>query len=52
MVNPNVTTLDTTGLENTFQAVGTAMNQLAQQQQVANAQLNHIFTTTTRKGDK
>ena len=40
MVNPNVTTLDTTGLENTFQAVGTAMNQLAQQQQVANAQLN------------
>ena len=40
MVNPNVTMLDTTGLENTFQAVGTAMNQLAQQQQVANAQLN------------
>ena len=30
-VNPNITTLDTSGLENTFQAVGTAMNQLAQQ---------------------
>ena len=40
MVNPNGTTFDTTGLENTFQAVGTAMSQLAQQQQVANAQLN------------
>ena len=40
-VNPNITTLDTSGLENTFQAVGTAMNQLAQQQQqIANAQLN------------
>ena len=33
-------TLDTSGLENTFQAVGTTMNQLAQQQQIANAQLN------------
>ena len=40
VVNPNITTLDTSGLENTFQAVGTAMNQLAQQQQIANAQLN------------
>ena len=39
-VNPNITTLDMSGLENTFQAVGTAMNQLAQQQQIANAQLN------------
>ena len=39
-VNPNITTLDTSGLENTFQAVGTTMNQLAQQQQIANAQLN------------
>ena len=39
-VNPYITTLDTSGLENTFQAVGTAMNQLAQQQQIANAQLN------------
>ena len=38
-VNPNITTLDTSGLENTFQAVGTAMNQLAQQQ-IANTQLN------------
>ena len=40
VVNPNITTLDTSGLENTFQAVGTAMNQLAQQQQIANTQLN------------
>ena len=39
VVNPNITTLDTSGLENTFQAVGTTMNQLAQQQ-IANAQLN------------
>ena len=39
-VNPNITTLDISGLENTFQAVGTTMNQLAQQQQIANAQLN------------
>ena len=39
-VNPNITTLDTSGLENTFQAVGTTMNQLAQQQQIANAQSN------------
>ena len=37
---PNITTLDTTGLETSFQAVGDAMNQLAQQQQIANAQLN------------
>ena len=40
VVNPNITTLDTSGLENTFQAVGTTMNQLAQQQQIANTQLN------------
>ena len=40
VVNPNITTLDTSGLENTFQAVGTTMNQLAQQQQIANSQLN------------
>ena len=37
---PYITTLDTTGLETSFQAVGDAMNQLAQQQQIANAQLN------------
>lgn len=29
-----------TGLENSFQAVGNVMNQLAQQQQIVNAQLN------------
>ena len=40
MANANVTTLDTSGLENTFQAVGTAMNQIARQQQIANDQLN------------
>ena len=39
-LNPNITTLDTSGLETSFQAVGNAMNQLAQQQQIANAQLN------------
>ena len=37
---PNITTLDTTGLETSFQAVGDAMNQIAQQQQIANVQLN------------
>ena len=37
---PNITTLETTGLETSFQAVGDAMNQLAQQQQIANTQLN------------
>ena len=37
---PNITTLDTTGIETSFQAVGDAMNQLAQQQQIANAHLN------------
>ena len=37
---PNITTLDTTGLEESFQTVGDAMNQLAQQQQIANVQLN------------
>ena len=37
---PNITTLDTTGLETSFQAVGDVMNQLAQQQQIANVQLN------------
>ena len=42
-VNPNITTLDTTGLETSFQAVGNAMNQLAQQQQITNAQLNQSF---------
>ena len=40
MANANVTTLDTSGLENTFQAVGIAMNQIARQQQIANDQLN------------
>ena len=39
-LNPNITTLDTSGLETSFQAVGNAMDQLAQQQQIANAQLN------------
>ena len=38
---PNITTLDTTGLETSFQAVGDAMNQLVQKQQITNAQLNH-----------
>ena len=33
----NITALDTTGLEMYFQAVGDAMNQLAQQQKIANA---------------
>ena len=40
-MGPNITTLDTTGLETSFQAMGDAMNQIAQQQQIANAQLNH-----------
>ena len=39
-LNPNITTLDTSGLETSFQAVGNAMNQLPQQQQIATAQLN------------
>ena len=47
---PNGTTLDTTGLENTFQAVGTAMSQLAQQQQVANAQLNQSLQQQQERG--
>ena len=38
--NPNITTLDTSGLETPFRVVGNAMNQLAQQQKIANAQLN------------
>ena len=37
---PNITMLDTTGLETSFQAVGDAMNQIAQQQQIANVQFN------------
>ena len=32
--------MDTSGLETPFQAVGIAMNQLVQQQQIINAQLN------------
>ena len=39
-LNPNITTLDIPGLEISFQAVDNAMNQLVQQQQIANAQLN------------
>ena len=39
-LNPNITTLDTSGLEISFQAVGDAMNQLAEQQQIVNVQLN------------
>ena len=38
--SPHITTLGTTGLETSFQAVGDAMNQIAQQQQIDNAQLN------------
>ena len=37
---PHIPTLDTTGLETSFQAVGDPMNQIARQQQIANAQLN------------
>ena len=40
-MGPNITNLDTTSLETSFQAVGDAMNQIAHQQQIANAQLNH-----------
>ena len=45
----NITTLDTTGLETSFQAVGDAMNQLAQQQQIANAQLNQSLLQQQHK---
>ena len=43
-LNPNITTLDTYGLEASFQAVVNAVNQLAQQQQITNAQLNQFDT--------
>ena len=49
-INPNITTLDTTGLETSFQAVGNAVNQLAQQQQIANAQLNQGLLQQQERG--
>ena len=47
-----MTTFDTTGLENSFQAVGNAMNQLAQQQEIANAQLNQSLAQQQQEHDQ
>ena len=49
LTGPNITTLDTTGLETSFQAMDDAMNQLAQQQQIVNAQLNRVYSSNNKK---
>ena len=42
-------TLDTTGLENSFQAVGQAIGNLAQQQQMANTALSQTLIQQQRE---